>query len=209
MIRKIQLPLSDKEKQLQKKYGHPDIEMIRGAGKINQPKLMLLFMNPTVRNTSSCPEWSGLRAPWIGTKQVWEILIKLNLINESLVPENWDENTALELYKHIADKGLYITNLVSCTQPARSLPNSVFREYLPVFYKEVVLIKPQSIVAFGNQVSSMLLQKTVSVSNYLKKQSEVLTIGDRKFKVYPTYYPVGQGQRNMPKAIERIRLICD
>ena len=32
----------------------------------------------------------------------------------------------------------------------------------------------------------------------------MLEIGAKKCEVYPTYYPVGQGQRNMPLAINRI-----
>ena len=206
---------SSVEKELHTKYGHTGIEMVRGAGKLDHPKLMLLFMNPTARNVSSNPEWSGLRAPWIGTKQVWQMLSRLKLLEEDMVskiynlkPEKWTEKNAIDLYGHVAEKDMYITNLASCTQPdARHLNDSVFREYLPVIYKEIQTVKPHKIITLGNQVSSILLQKNISVSNYPTTESEILTIAEDDFEVFPTYYPVGQGQRNMPKAVERVKLL--
>ncbi len=215
-IKDLQItPISSLEKQLHKSYGHSGIEVVRGAGKLHQPELMLVFMNPTTRNVSSSPKWKGLRAPWIGTKQVWQMLIQLKLLKEESVsdiyklkPEGWTESDALSLYSHIADQSIYITNLASCTQPdARPLKNEIFRDYLPLLRKEIQIIQPKKIITFGNQVSSILLQKTISVSNYLGVESENLVIDGDVFKVFPTYYPVGQGQRNMPKAIKRIQLI--
>lgn len=207
-MRRLQLPISAKERALHKKYGHKGIEIVRGAGKLGQPDLALIFMNPTARNISSSPSWMGIRAPWIGTKQVWNMLVELGLIDRSSIPEIWDENSALGLYKHVAENGLYITNLASCTQPdARSLPNSLFREYLPVVYEEIDKIKPKRIVSFGDQVSSILLQKNILVSDYPETECETLETKTNRYKVYPTYYPVGQGQRNMPRAIKRISLI--
>lgn len=217
-IDRLQLiPPSKKETALHSIYGHEGLKMIRGAGEINNPDLMLIFMNPTKRNVSSFPSWQGLRAPWIGTKRVWRMLGSLNLISPnplnsicSLPAEKWEEEDALRIYKHIKEQGVYITNLASCTQPdARPLANKVFREYIPIIYDEILSVNPKKIISFGNQVSSMLLQKVISVSSYQNKESEVLEIGGKKFEVYPTYYPVGQGQRNMPRAIRRIKLIIN
>lgn len=74
--------------------------------------------------------------------------------------------------------------------------------------EELATVKPKYTFTLGNQVSSTLLGRPISVSNYLGSESEelVLANGDA-MKVYPTYYPVGQGQRNMPLAIERIRTV--
>jgi hypothetical protein len=216
MFGKLQLiPPSQREKALHLIYGHKDIEMVRGAGKLNNPDIMLVFMNPTARNISSNPKWKGLRAPWIGTKKVWQMLNQLSLIDSdslngicNLRPEEWSEDYAFQVYKHVADRGIYITNLASCTQPdARHLSNAIFREYLPVIHNEIYTINPSKIITFGNQISSILMQKSISVSDYHGKKSEVLETKERKFNVYPTYYPVGQGQRNMPKAIKRIKSV--
>ena len=215
-IKDLQItPTPKNEKLLHSRYGHEGVEMVRGAGELHKPRLMLLFMNPTARNVSSDPNWKGLRAPWIGTKQVWKMLTQLGLLKEEVIsdiynlkPEEWTEENTLKLYSHVAKQGLYITNLASCTQPdARALKDSVFREYIPVIHSEISIVQPQKIVTLGNQVSSILLQKNISVSNYPKTESEDIEVEGKIFKVFPTYYPVGQGQRNMQKAIERVSLL--
>lgn len=118
------------------------------------------------------------------------------------------ETFAEELYKEIADKKIYITNLAKCTQAdARPLKDKVFKDYLTYTLEEIALLQPKHIIALGNQVSSILLNKPIRVSEYKNDNCEVLTIDKRTYKVYPTFYPVGQGMRNMPKAIERIQKI--
>lgn len=215
-LKELQItPTPKEEKVLHAKYGHTSIKMVRGAGKLCCPKIMLIFMNPTARNVSAGSEWKGIRAPWIGTKQVWQMLARLGLVDKSFIskicnlhPEEWNEENALQLYKHIADCNIYITNMASCTQPdARSLPNTLFKEYLSIIFKEIEIINPTKIITFGNQVSSILLQKNISVSNYSQKEFETLNVKNKLFNIYPTYYPVGQGQRNLLKAIKRIRFL--
>jgi uracil-DNA glycosylase len=68
--------------ELQKKHGEPSLSSIYGAGCIENPKAMFVFMNPTGRNIASEPSWEGLRAPWIGTKQVWDIFYDLEFLTE-------------------------------------------------------------------------------------------------------------------------------
>ena len=76
-------------------------------------------------------------------------------------------------------------------------------------FEEIASVNPQNIVSFGNQVSSVLLAKPVSVGDYTGTKNEPLKIGNKKFKVYPTHYPVGQGRRNMPLAMKRIRKVLE
>jgi len=201
---------------LHKIYGNIDLKAIYGAGEITNPKLMLIFMNPTARNISAHQDWHGIRAPWIGTKEVWKMLNSLGIVRDSIVlrkvldlkPRDWDEELAFELYNELAQNSIYITNIAKCTQiDARALPNTTFKAYIPSMLEEIKLTKPKSIISFGNQVSSILLSKSISVSDYIDNQYESIIVGDRAFKVYPTYYPVGQGMRNMPKAIARIKSI--
>jgi len=199
--------------KLQIKYGDPTLSSIYGAGCINNPEIMFIFMNPTGRNISSTSSWKGLRAPWIGTKQVWDIFVNLGLLQskiylkiKSLKSEEWDYDFANEVYTDIQNHSVFITNLGKCTQvDARPLSNSVFKEYLNLMYKEIEIVNPKKIVTFGNQVSSILLNKTISVSNYVDDQKEMLN----GYKIYPTYYPVGQGRRNMPLAVKRIKKILN
>lgn len=194
---------------LQQQFGNTDICSINGGGCINNPKLFFLFMNPTARNISSRPTWTGLRAPWIGTKNVWKIFYRLSLISDGQFqkiqkykPNDWTVEFATSLYQTLSDNKVYITNLAKCTQvDARPLNNKVFKKYLDLTLKEIEIVNPQIIISFGVQVSSILLGKKIN----LKKPTEESTIiNNTNYPVYPTYYPVGQGMRNMEQAIERI-----
>ena len=200
--------------KLQKKYGSKKHHSIYGAGKISNPDILFLFMNPTAKNLSADPNWKGLRAPWIGTKNIWKMFRALNLLDEKIFnkidnKENiWNENFSENLYSQLSKKSLYITNLAKCTQiDARALKNEVFKNYLQNTLEEIYSVNPALIISFGNQVSSILLNKNIKVSEYSNGQSEILTIKDKKFRVHPVYYPVGQGMRNLHKAIKRIKNI--
>lgn len=200
--------------KLHKIYGDKTLDPIYGCGKIKNPKVCLVFMNPTARNIASSKTWKGLKAPWIGTKNVWNMLFQLGFINETLIEEinekkslDWDYDFSEKVYKEIIKNNIYITNLSKATQlDARRLPDEVFKKYLDVFRKEIDMIKPQIIVTLGNQVSSVLLQKSIRVSEYRKKFEEVI-INNKNYKVFPVYYPVGQGMRNIKKAKEDINFI--
>jgi len=203
---------------LHQRHGDSSFSAIYGAGKTQNPRIMLVFMNPTARNISANTLWNGIRAPWLGTKHVWKMLFTLGLLSDNDLlnktqifrPDQWTSSFAEALYDHISQQSLYITNIAKCTQvDARPLPNTVFKEYLPAMFEEIEHVNPEVIVCFGNQVSSLLLGKNISVSQYTEISGESLQIGAKSYRVYPTYYPVGQGMRNMPKAIERIKHIIN
>jgi DNA polymerase len=201
--------------RLQKLFGEPGLKPIGGAGCLDGPEVVFIFMNPTARNTSARAGWKGLRAPWIGTKNIWSLFNGIGVLSEvSLrqIQENniWTPEFALGIYQEVARNKAYITNLAKCTQAdARPLKNEIFREYLEIMRKEITLLNPKKIITFGNQVSSMILAKPVSVSQYAGRQKETLEISGRNFDIYPVYYPVGQGRRNMPLAIKRIKAIIN
>ncbi len=205
------LPEFDK---LQLKHGDSDLDSVYGAGKISNPDLMLVFMNPTARNLSSSKTWRGLKAPWIATKNVWRMLFQLGLIDEAIFerinvkkPSDWDYDFAKKVYQEVESRSIYITNLSKATQvDARPLRNKVFRDYLDLFYREIELVEPKVIIAFGNQVSSVLLGKNTKVSESRKKRVD-LEVNGNQYKIYPVYYPVGQGMRNIGLAKEDIRWI--
>jgi len=196
---------------LQLRYGAKGLSAIYGAGCINNPEVMLMFMNPTGKNISAKPKWTGLRAPWIGTKHIWLLLHKIELLSEKifqLTQGEWNEGNARAVYEELSAQKIYITNLAKCTQiNARHLPDSVFRAYLPSTQKEIAFINPKRIITFGNQVSSILLERPVLVSGYMGNKKETCFIADKNFDVYPVYYPIGQGQRNRPLTVRRIRAI--
>jgi len=200
--------------KLQKIYGDRRLDAIYGAGEIHSLSVCLVFMNPTARNISAHKKWKGLKAPWLGTKNVWAMfhqlgLFKADFFNEINLkkPNNWDYAFAKKVYKKVQDNSIYITNLSKATQiDARALKDEVFREYLDLFMKELAMVKPKVVITFGNQVSSILLGKNIKVSEYRKKY-EIMNIQGRSVKVFPVYYPVGQGTRNLKKAKEDIAWI--
>jgi DNA polymerase len=204
--------LFDEINKLHHRYGCPNLSPIYGAGCIHKPDLMLLFMNPTGRNVSANPNWSGLKAPWLGTKNIWKICHELGLITNDQYAfirkaktQDWTFEFGEQLYQTISDNKVYITNLAKCTQiNARKLSDKVFKAYLKNTKKEIGLVKPKWIVTFGTQISSILLGKRVRINDYLGS-SETLEIEGKLYQVFPVYYPVGQGTRNMAKAITRVK----
>jgi len=196
---------------LQLKYGAKGLPAVYGAGCVRNPEVMLMFMNPTGKNISADSKWKGLRAPWIGTKSIWPMLRNIGFLPEKtfqLTQQEWNEGIAHMVYKELARQKVYITNLAKCTQvDARHLSDFVFKAYLPATKKEIALVNPKRILTFGNQVSSTLLERPVSVSEYTGVKKELYVIGDNLFNVYPVYYPIGQGRRNQPLAVRRIRAI--
>ncbi len=59
----------------------------------------------------------------------------------------------------------FITNLGKCTQvDARGLSDNVYKEYLKLLEKEIEIVNPKVTILFGNQVSSIVLDRKISVS---------------------------------------------
>ena len=202
--------------KLQKKYGDKRLDSIYNGGLINNPDICFVFMNPTGRNIATSKEWHGIKAPWIGTKNVWNLFYKLNVIDDdiymkirSIKGSEWTEKFAIEVYDNVSKHKCFITNLGKCTQiDARALLDSVLEKYLFLLEKEIEIVKPKIIILFGNQVSSIVLEKKVSVSQ-VRRQCFIKEINGNKYKFYSVYYPVGNGSFNIDKAISDINWIMD
>ena len=205
--------LEKKYIKLQKKYGDSSLDSITFGGCKNNPDVCLVFMNPTARNITSSKEWKGIKSPWIGTKNVWNLFNKIGVVDDELYQRikaikgsDWTYEFAEEVYEHVSKNKFYITNLAKCTQiDARELPDSVFQDYLKLFMQEMDIVNPKVIILFGNQVSSIVLGEKISVSQ-VRKQEFIL---DNKYKCYSVFYPVGNGSFNASKAIEDILYIIN
>lgn len=195
-------------------HGDRNLESIFGCGCTTRPRAMFIFMNPTRKNVAAEKRWSGIRAPWLGAKNIWRLFRETNFISEKtyatirvMRPKDWTPVFSRKLYQEIAKNGGYITNLAKCTQvDARPLPNAIFKKYGALMYQEILAIHPKIIFTFGNQVSSILLEKPISVGKITEKPI-LLKIQKKSFAVFPVHYPVGQGMRNLPRAIRKINLI--
>lgn len=202
--------------KLQKKYGAKELDSIYNGGCDNNPDICFVFMNPTGRNIASSKEWKWLKSPWIGTKNIWDLFIELDLLDKeiysnikSIKGSDWTEEFANKVYEDVKKHKYFITNLGKCTQvDARELPNSVYKEYLNLLKCEFNIINPKVIILFGNQVSSIVLDEKISVSQ-VRKRCFIKDINGTEYKFYSVYYPVGNGRFNIDKSIEDIKWIID
>lgn len=121
--------------KLQSKYGAEELDSIYNGGYSNNPDICFVFMNPTGRNIAFSKEWKGLKSPWIGTKNVWDLFYELALIDTNIYNEiknkkgkDWTEEFADRVYESVKKHKYFITNLAKCTQvDARVLPDMVFK----------------------------------------------------------------------------------
>ena len=206
--------LNKKYDMLQKIYGDPSLASIYNGGCEENPDVCFIFMNPTGKNIASEKNWKGRRSPWLGTKNIWKLFYNVGLLDEKIYDDiqkrkskDWDEEFSDLVYENVKNNKYFITNLGKCTQiDARPLPDSVYREYLELLFKEIDIIKPKKIIVFGNQVSSIFLDEKICVSKCRKKVFKKV-INKREYEVYPVFYPVGNGMHNIDKVIEDLKYI--
>lgn len=208
--------LNKKYDKLQLKYGSKELDSIYNGGCTNNPDICFVFMNPTLRNIASLKTWKGRKSPWIGTKNIWTLFYNIGLLDEDVYNQiknkkamDWTYEFADEVYECVNKHKYFITNLGKCTQvDARPLKDEVYLEYLKLLYKEFEIINPKVIVLFGNQVSSIVLDTKISVSECRCKLFSK-KIKEKEYKFYSVYYPVGNGSFNAPKAIEDLKYIIE
>jgi len=206
--------LNKKYDELQQKYGAKELHSIYNGGCEDHPDVCFIFMNPTGKNIASDLNWEGIRSPWIGTKNIWKLFYNLDLLDQNIYEEiagkkavEWTPEFGEKVYENVLKHRYFITNLGKCTQvDARALSDNVYKQYLALLYQEIALLKPKKIITFGNQVSSIFLNQTINVSKCRKEEFKI-TINQVEYPVYPVYYPVGNGMRNIVKAIQDIKFI--
>lgn len=200
--------------KLQLEYGEATLDSIYNGGCDNNPDICFVFMNPTGRNIASAKSWHGLKSPWIGTKNIWDLFYAVDLVDKeiydkikSIKGSEWSEEFAEFVYDNVKKHKYFITNLGKCTQiDARPLPDSIYLNYLHLLEKEIEIINPKVIILFGNQVSSIVLNDKISVSQ-VRKQEFIKVINGKKYKCYSVFYPIGNGRFNIDKSIEDIKYI--
>ena len=200
--------------KLHDNYGSKQLNSVYGAGCRRNAKVALVFMNPTKRNIATDKNWNGLKAQWLGTKQIWDFLTKCDLFDENLNkqikskrPTDWTEEFCEKVYAEVASKGVWITNLGKCSQDdARPLPDEIFLQYRDLLKRELALVAPQKVLLFGNQVASIVLEEKVSVSLARCKKFD-LDLNGNVVEGYAVFYPVGNGRFNQDKAICDIKTI--
>lgn len=203
--------LKKEYEKMQQIYGDKALKSINFGGCTENPDICFVFMNPTSKNIASNPLWNGIRAPWIGTKNIWDLFVATNLFDINIYNEikskkanEWNKEFADKVYNEVKKNKLFITNLGKCTQvDARPIQNSVYEKYLSLLEREIEIVDPKVIVLFGNQVSTVFLKEKISVSQ-CRKIEFIKNINGKEYKCYAIFYPIGNGRFNINKSIEDI-----
>lgn len=203
--------LKKEYEKMQQIYGDKALKSINFGGCTENPDICFVFMNPTSKNIASNPLWNGIRAPWIGTKNIWDLFVATNLFDINIYNEikskkanEWNKEFADKVYDEVKKNRLFITNLGKCTQvDARPIQNSVYEKYLSLLEREIEIVDPKVIVLFGNQVSTVFLKEKISVSQ-CRKIEFIKNINGKEYKCYAIFYPIGNGRFNINKSIEDI-----
>lgn len=191
---------------------------VMGGGCATEPKLACVFINPTYRNTSTRDTWNGPRLPFIGTKAVWAIFMRAGLFPSNLYArisartDGWDESFASEVYQAITDREMYFTNLVKWTGLNGNMPSrNVTLLYSRILSKELYLVKPRAVVAFGVLPYRVMAGESVHLGRVLddvRRGRQVVPYRrpDLGFPIYPCYFPIGRGRPSA--AVEILRALA-
>lgn len=199
-------------------FPNNNLNPILGNGKLKNPKIMFVFINPTAKNISSSSTWKGPRFPFIGTKQIWRIFHKAGMFDSDLLSyiednKEWSLDFTNNVLDYLINNSYYITNIVKWTGHDATLPNSEkIKLFLPILEKEIEIVKPEFIVTFGLIPFENLTKTKIKLSDYYLKmmKDKKPSYFERKFgshntKIIPCYFPVGRGDPK--KAVDILRLI--
>ena len=94
--------------ELQVKYGAKELDSIYNGGCEKNPDICFVFMNPTGKNIASDKSWKGRKSPWLGTKNIWKLFYKVDLLSEEIFnkiqekkPKEWDYEFCNYVYEEI------------------------------------------------------------------------------------------------------------
>jgi hypothetical protein len=190
------------------------LQHIHGFGAL-KPNLMLILINPTYRNLSSDPKYTGIRFPFIGVRQFWKVLADGGLINEKIayslpLRSEWRDEHTEEIKKELINNKLFLTNIVKCCYNHGFYPKKeVVEEQLKILREEIRIVKPKRIIAFGAFTYKTLTGKNIKLSNY-KNTLEIVSerISGLEIQTIPCYFPIGQGSpkksAEMMKKIQKL-----
>lgn len=178
---------------------------VPGGGCVDQPDLMLVFINPTVRNITAHASWDGPRFPFAGKPKLWQILAESGWITSDLP----DRMAALGptpamvelLIAEAQERRLYLTNAVKCVDDGSNLPTAArVRAGWSLLQQEIALVRPRAIVAMGLIPFGVLTGHSVRLADELwhAQQGEYQAypshpIDGQTYPIYPCYFPTGRG----------------
>jgi|GEM_PF-3194633 len=185
---------------IERNYRH-----VPGGGCDEQPDVMLVFINPTVRNISAHADWDGPRFPFAGKPKLWHILSEAGFVRADL-PQRIAQlgpTSAMveELVAEAQRRRLYLTNAVKCVDDGSALPAAErVAAAWPLLQREIALVRPRLIVAFGLIPFRVLTGRDVRLADALWDAQHgrlhfyaSRSINEQTFPVFPCYFPTGRG----------------
>jgi hypothetical protein len=178
---------------------------VPGGGCVDRPDLMLVFINPTVRNITAHAAWEGPRFPFAGKPKLWHILAEAGWVGADL-PQRMAELGPTPpmvelLIAESQQRRLYLTNAVKCVHDGSNLPVAArVQANWPLLQGEIARVQPRAIVAMGLIPFGVLTGGTVRLAdelwhaqqnNYHAYPSHL--IDGQRYPVYPCYFPTGRG----------------
>ena len=183
-----------------------------------RPRFLFLFINPTHLNVSSHKSYRGKRRyPFVGVRHFYRLLSRADFVSEELMrniyQNGWQLDDENRIEKSLTDNGVYITNLVKCTQSHPQSPQmKIIKENFPLLKKEINIVSPRYIIAFGRLPLKILTGKNLYLKDFLERVRDgnylplkSVNIFRREYDVLPCYFPVGRG--NPGKALEILKHI--
>jgi len=189
------------------------LQHIHGFGAI-KPELMLVLVNPTHRNLSSSPTYTGQRFPFIGVRQFWRVLGDAGLLDKKIsnslpLRKEWTTAHTRDVQHELLKNKLFLTNVVKCCYDHSAYPQpKVIQTHIEYLKKEIQLVAPKRIIAFSGMVFKTLTGETIKLGSYWtnaerKEYREILS--GKSIPVIPCYFPIGRG--NPKKAMFALRTL--
>lgn len=178
---------------------------VSGGGCVDRPRLMLVFINPTVRNITARADWPGPPFPFAGKPKLWHILADAGLVSHDLPAQIAALGPTPALVERLIAEsrrsGLYLTNAVKCVDDGSNLPAATrVAESWPLLAEEIGIVQPRYIVALGQLPFRALTGLTVRLADQLwDAQHGHLSplpsrpIDGHSYPVFPCYFPTGRG----------------
>lgn len=178
---------------------------VPGGGATDQPEIMLVFINPTVRNISAHTDWTGPRFPFAGKPRLWQILAEAGFVSADLPGEIAQLGPTPPMVERLVAAAqaarLYLTNAVKCVDDGSNLPTAErVTVSWPLLQTEIALVQPRLIVALGLIPFRALTGLSVRLADQLwdAEHGQInlypsQPIAGRSYPVFPCYFPTGRG----------------
>lgn len=178
---------------------------VPGGGYAPEPALMLVFINPTVRNITAQAEWPGPRFPFAGKPKLWQILAEAGFVSADLPQQMAALGPTPPMVEGLIAEArrrrLYLTNAVKCVDDGSNLPAAArVAAAWPLLQQEIALVRPRLIVTLGLIPFGALTGHTVRLADQLWDAGQGRinlypshAIDGRRYPVFPCYFPTGRG----------------